>query len=178
MCPEVGNPPDEYCKIVKHNSSLFFPQRTYCVDTENRVTKEVRCSNDREPSPISCRCAYPATGLLTFRSPSFSGYTDRNNFDALWRNLTDFFENDKLVWPVGFRNIREDETDHYLLMDLVFFPYDKERYTETEMGTIISKFSTNTYKPPEVFGPYVFQANNYKWFPGMITIKLNLNLVI
>lgn len=130
-----------------------------------------------------CSCAYPAKGILTFRSPSFSVYTNPTNFDLLWRNLTGFFKTDNMVGSVGFKNIREDETDHYLRMDLVIFPYDKERFTETEMITVISKFSTQTYKPPEMFGPYVFQANMYNWYPGMIkpvahTIKPDLNLVI
>lgn len=85
-------------------------------------------------------------------------------------NLTDFFNKKSYqVDSVAIRNIREDENDHYLLIDLSVFPYKTERFNETGMSSVISRFSTQTYKPPPMFGPYIFKANEYNKFPtGMI----------
>ena len=163
MCPEVGNPPNEYCIEVEHNSSYSSPKNT-CG----------RCSGeDREPIPTTCRCVYPITGTLTFRSPSFSGYSNNDTFENLRLNLTGFFENrNYTVDSVAIRNIREDEDDHYLLIDLSLFPYKQDRFNETGMDSVISRFSTQTYKPPNTFGPYIFKANKYNKFPaGMIKKK-------
>jgi hypothetical protein len=157
VCPEVGNPPNEYCIEVEHNSSYSSPKNT-CG----------RCSGeDREPIPTTCRCVYPITGTLTFRSPSFSGYSNNDTFENLRLNLTGFFENrNYTVDSVAIRNIREDEDDHYLLIDLSLFPYKQDRFNETGMDSVISRFSTQTYKPPNTFGPYIFKANKYNKFPA------------
>ncbi|CAH8279077.1 unnamed protein product [Arabidopsis lyrata] len=156
VCPEVGNPPDEYCKVVKHNSSYSSPLNTCGVCGDE----------DMEPTPTTCRCVYPITGTLTFRSPSFSGYSNNNTFEMLRLNLTDFFNKKSYqVDSVAIRNIREDENDHYLLIDLSVFPYKTERFNETGMSSVISRFSTQTYKPPPMFGPYIFKANEYNKFP-------------
>ncbi|KAL9813782.1 putative protein kinase RLK-Pelle-LRR-VIII-1 family [Arabidopsis thaliana] len=157
VCPEVGNPPNEYCIEVEHNSSYSSPKNT-CG----------RCSGeDREPIPTTCRCVYPITGTLTFRSPSFSGYSNNDTFENLRLNLTGFFENrNYTVDSVAIRNIREDEDDHYLLIDLSLFPYKQDRFNETGMDSVISRFSTQTYKPFNTFGPYIFKANKYNKFPA------------
>lgn len=83
------------------------------------------------------------------------------------------------VESVAIRNIRESETDHHLLIDLLIFPEVKGSFNRTGMGRIISRFSTQTYTPPEGFGPYVFKAAQYKPFEGIIkyfthTVKTNL----
>ncbi|XP_023642310.1 probable leucine-rich repeat receptor-like protein kinase At5g49770 [Capsella rubella] len=161
VCPEVENPPDEYCIVVKQNSSYSSPRRS-CRD----------CGEDREPNPDTCHCVYPATGVLTFRSPSFTGFSDSSAFNNLWVNLTDFFTKSSYkVESVAIGNIREDETDHHLLVNLLFFPLGKDRFNETGMNNVISKFSMQSYKPPERFGPYIFEANKYDEFPGEKSLK-------
>ncbi|XP_010442449.2 PREDICTED: probable leucine-rich repeat receptor-like protein kinase At5g49770 [Camelina sativa] len=164
VCPEVENPPDEYCKVVKLSSSFFAPKR--------KENCHRQCGQDRNLTAITCRCAYPASGILTFRSPSFSGFSDDSNFELLYNNLTGFFNNSNYrVESVSIGNIREDETEHHLLIDLLIFPLKEERFNETGMDSVISRFSTQTYKPPDRFGPYIFKANKYDKFPDEKGLK-------
>ncbi|EOA15095.1 hypothetical protein CARUB_v10028463mg [Capsella rubella] len=157
VCPEVENPPKEYCKEVKQNSSYASPRRS-CRD----------CGEDREPNPDTCRCEYPATGILTFRSPSFTEFSDNDTFKTLWENLIVLFKNSKdPVETVAIGSIGEDEIDHHLLVNLSIFPSGKDRFDQSGMESVISIFSTQTFKPPSGFGPYIFKANEYD-FPGMI----------
>ncbi|XP_023641938.1 probable leucine-rich repeat receptor-like protein kinase At5g49770 [Capsella rubella] len=151
VCPEVENPPKEYCKEVKQNSSYASPRRS-CRD----------CGEDREPNPDTCRCEYPATGILTFRSPSFTEFSDNDTFKTLWENLIVLFKNSKdPVETVAIGSIGEDEIDHHLLVNLSIFPSGKDRFDQSGMESVISIFSTQTFKPPSGFGPYIFKANEY-----------------
>lgn len=157
VCPEVGIRPDEYCTVVKQNSTFSYP-KIECP----------HCGQDRDPRP-SCVCVYPAKGTLIFRSPSFSDYSEDQTFFMLWQSLSRFFiYRNYPVESVAIRNIREDETDHHLLIDLLIFPDGKDSFNRTGMGIIISRFSNQTYKPDEVFGPYVFLAAQYKPFEGIM----------
>ncbi|KAF3501454.1 hypothetical protein F2Q69_00042834 [Brassica cretica] len=71
------------------------------------------------------------------------------------------------VYPVdsvAVRNIRENTTDHQLLIDLLVFPLGRESFNETGMLLVNFAFSNQTYKPPPIFGPYIFIADPYTQF--------------
>ncbi|CAH8279073.1 unnamed protein product [Arabidopsis lyrata] len=155
VCLEVGNGPN-YCSAIQHNTS-FSTLPTNCPP----------CDKGMEPSP-TCSCAYPFTGTLYFRSPSFSGLFNSTNFSILQKAIADFFK--KFNYPVdsvGVRNIRENPTDHQLLIDLLVFPLGRESFNQTGMSLVGFAFSNQSYKPPPIFGPYIFKADLYKQFSGV-----------
>ncbi|XP_019095888.1 PREDICTED: probable leucine-rich repeat receptor-like protein kinase At5g49770 isoform X1 [Camelina sativa] len=152
VCLEAGNGPS-YCSAIQHNTS-FSTLPTNCSP----------CEQGMEAS-TTCRCAQPFMGTLYFRSPSFSGLFNSTNFLILQKAITDFFK--KYNYPVdsvGVRNIRENETDHQLLIDLLVFPLGRESFNQTGMSLVGFAFSNQTYKPPPIFGPYIFKAALYKKF--------------
>jgi len=156
VCLEAGNGPS-YCSAIQHNTS-FSTLPTNCSP----------CEPGMEASP-TCRCAYPFMGTLYFRSPSFSGLFNSTNFSILQKAIADFFK--KFNYPVdsvGVRNIRENPTDHQLLIDLLVFPLGRESFNQTGMSLVGFAFSNQTYKPPPIFGPYIFKADLYKQFSGMM----------
>lgn len=160
VCQNATNKQSDYCTQIKGSITFSIPQIT-CP----------QCDQESEPTP-SCRCVYPIIGTFTFRSPSFSGFSNDSKFKELQERITVFFvaPND-LVESVAIRNIRETETDYHLLVDLLIFPSGKEiRFNQTGMEMTLSGFSSQSFKPPDRFGPYVFVANPYKQFSGMIKL--------
>ncbi|EOA12859.1 hypothetical protein CARUB_v10025827mg [Capsella rubella] len=164
VCFEVGNG-QSYCSTIQHNTSFSTLQQV-CTP----------CEQNMEPSP-TCRCAHPFTGTLYFKSPSFSGLFNSTNFSILKNSIADFFK--KFNYPVdsvGIRNIRENATDHQLLIDLLVFPLGRESFNQTGMILIGFVFSNQTYKPPPRFGPYIFKANKYKKFYDVDVGYKSLNM--
>ncbi|CAG7881416.1 unnamed protein product, partial [Brassica rapa] len=152
VCQEEGNKPN-YCSEIPPNTSYSTIPPT-CTP----------CDQGREASP-SCRCAHPVIGTLFFRSPSFSGLLNSTNFEILQKSIEDFFKKSSYpVDSVAVRNIRENATDHQLLIDLLVFPLGRESFNDTGMSLVNFAFSNQTYKPPHIFGPYVFRANPYNQF--------------
>ncbi|CAH2070532.1 unnamed protein product [Thlaspi arvense] len=130
------------------------------------TSKGIQVMYGKEPNPV-CRCVYPVTGILIFRSPSFSGFSNNTNFIMLQQGIAEFFK--KLSYQVDYvaiRNIRETIPDHQLLIDLLVFPLDKEIFDGTGMNSVISAFSTHAYDPPGIFGSYIFKADQYRPFSG------------
>ncbi|CAH8306513.1 unnamed protein product [Eruca vesicaria subsp. sativa] len=156
VCQELGNSPS-YCSAIPHNTS-YSTIPTTCSP----------CDQGREASP-SCRCAHPFTGTFYFRAPSFSGLFNSTNFEILQKHIAGFFN--KFSYPVdsvAVRNIRENATDHQLLIDLLVFPLGRESFNETGMLLVNFAFSNQTYKPPPIFGPYIFIADPYTQFSSML----------
>ncbi|CAH2070555.1 unnamed protein product [Thlaspi arvense] len=152
VCLEVGNRPS-YCSEIPHNTSFSTIPSTCSL-----------CERGRQANPL-CSCLYPITGTLYFRSPSFSGLFNSTNFDILQKAIADFFK--KFHYPVdsvGIRNIRENPSDRQLLIDLMVFPLGRENFNQTGMSLVNFAFSNQTYKPPSIFGPYVFRADPYSQF--------------
>ena len=159
VCQEEGNKPN-YCSAIPPNTSYSTIPPT-CTP----------CDQGREASP-SCRCAHPIIGTLYFRSPSFSGLFNSTNFEILQKSIADFFKKSSYpVDSVAIRNIRENATDHQLLIDLLVFPLGRESFNESGMSLVNFAFSNQTYKPPPRFGPYIFRANPYNQFSGMINTR-------
>ncbi|KAF3514899.1 hypothetical protein F2Q69_00002525 [Brassica cretica] len=159
VCQEEGNKPN-YCSAIPPNTSYSTIPPT-CTP----------CDQGREASP-SCRCAHPIIGTLYFRSPSFSGLFNSTNFEILQKAIADFFKKSSYpVDSVAIRNIRENATDHQLLIDLLVFPLGRESFDESGMSLVNFAFSNQTYKPPPRFGPYIFRANPYNQFSGMMNTR-------
>ncbi|KAL0886244.1 hypothetical protein Bca101_010227 [Brassica carinata] len=167
VCQELGNSPS-YCSAIPYNTSYSTIPATCSL-----------CDQGREASP-SCRCAHPFTGTFYFRAPSFSGLFNSTNFEILQKNIIGFFN--KFSYPVdsvAVRNIRENTTDHQLLIDLLVFPLGRESFNETGMSLVNFAFSNQTYKPPSIFGPYIFMADPYTQFSdGGGSKSSNMGIII
>ncbi|XP_018476193.1 leucine-rich repeat receptor protein kinase HPCA1 isoform X2 [Raphanus sativus] len=152
VCQELGNRPS-YCSAIPPNTSYSTIPPT-CTP----------CDQGREASP-TCRCAYPIRGTLYFGSPSFSGLVNSTNFEILQKAISDFFKDSNYhVDSIAVRNIRENTTDHQLLIDLLVFPLGRESFDERGTSLVNFALSNQTYKPPPRFGPYIFRANPYNQF--------------
>uniref|UniRef100_A0A1J3E8C4 non-specific serine/threonine protein kinase n=1 Tax=Noccaea caerulescens TaxID=107243 RepID=A0A1J3E8C4_NOCCA len=152
------NKQNDYCTQSKGNVTFSIPQ----------ITCPRQCDQERELTP-RCRCVYPIIGTFTFRSPSFSGFSNDSNFKELQKKISVFLSAPNYpVESVAIRNIEETETDYHLLVDLLVFPSGKEiRFNQTGMEIILSGFSSQDFKPPDRFGPYVFTADPYEQFSGL-----------
>ncbi|XP_010442446.1 PREDICTED: probable leucine-rich repeat receptor-like protein kinase At5g49770 [Camelina sativa] len=164
VCEDEANRLSVYCSGDQKNSS-FSTLPTNCRRD---------CDKGRKASPSTCRCAYPFTGTLTFRSPSFSGYSNNSNFQSLQQSLEEFLKDPiYLGASVAISNIRETPLDYHLLIELLVFPFENERFTDSGMSLVGFAFSNQTYKPPPVFGPYVFNANPYStsFYGGSVSVN-------
>ncbi|KAK7412782.1 hypothetical protein VNO78_04403 [Psophocarpus tetragonolobus] len=150
ICQETGTP-QTYCSVAKSNDSYITPQNN-CVP--------VPCSLEQTLSP-NCKCAYPYTGTLFLRAPSFSDLGNKTVFATLELSLMQSFQlYDKPVDSVSLSNPRKN-IDQYLELTLAIFPLGQERFNRTGISGIGFMLSNQTYKPPPMFGPYYFIANQY-----------------
>jgi len=164
VCQDPANQLSGYCNAVQPNST--FSTLTKCGN---------HCGKGKEPNQ-GCHCVYPLTGVFTLRSPSFSGFSNNSNFLKFGESLMTFFKNGKYpVDSVAMRNISENPTDYHLLINLLIFPSGRDRFNQTEMDSINSAFTIQDYKPPPRFGPYIFVADQYKTFSGMMKRNTHSN---
>ncbi|KAL9320673.1 hypothetical protein ACSQ67_012512 [Phaseolus vulgaris] len=151
ICQETGVP-QSYCSITKSNDS-------YSTPPENCVP--VPCSSDQTLSP-KCKCAYPYTGTLFLRAPSFSDLGNQTVFVTLQLTLMQSFQvHNKPVDSVSLSNPRKN-IYQYLELTLKLFPSGQDRFNRTGISSIAFLLSNQTYKPPSMFGPYYFIADDYE----------------
>ncbi|CAK8531206.1 unnamed protein product [Lathyrus sativus] len=141
-----------YCSIAKNNDSYTTPLNN-CVP--------VACDSNQILSP-NCKCAYPYTGTLTLRAPSFSDLGNKTVFDMLGFTLMESFRNhDKPVDSVSLSNPRKN-VYQYLDLSLEIFPSDQNSFNRTGISGIGFMLSNQTYKPrADIFGPFYFIADEY-----------------
>ncbi|PWA65862.1 leucine-rich repeat protein kinase family protein [Artemisia annua] len=126
----VGNPictePDEtdrFCFPPTNNTTSYSTQPNNCVP--------ITCSNSGQVLSPNCRCAFPYTGNLIFRAPSFSNLENSTIYESLLISLMRFFRLSLLpVDSVVLRNPFND-LDDYLVVKLQVFPFGEERFNMT-----------------------------------------------
>ncbi|KAK4739505.1 hypothetical protein R3W88_003202 [Solanum pinnatisectum] len=152
VCYEEGS--EDYCGISPTNFGYSTPQDN-CLKTQ--------CSSDKILSP-TCKCAYPYTGDLFFRAPSFSDLTNISIYESLQKSmLTSFSRNQVLVDSVSLSN-PEKTSEYYLVLHLQVFPFGQDHFNRTGIATIGFALSNQTYKPPPNFGPFFFNGESYNYF--------------
>ncbi|KAL3349924.1 hypothetical protein AABB24_022799 [Solanum stoloniferum] len=152
VCYEEGS--EDYCGISPTNFGYSTPQDN-CLKTQ--------CSSDQILSP-TCKCAYPYTGDLFFRAPSFSDLTNISIYESLQKSmLTSFSRNQVLVDSVSLSN-PEKTSEYYLVLHLQVFPFGQDHFNRTGIATIGFALSNQTYKPPPNFGPFFFNGESYNYF--------------
>ncbi|KAL1358769.1 hypothetical protein AAHE18_04G057700 [Arachis hypogaea] len=146
-----GGSSQDYCSIPQQNNMYTTPQNN-CVP--------VTCSTDQKESP-NCKCAYPYTGTLTFRAPTFSDLQNKSVFASLESSMMRSFHRYNLpVDTVSVSNPRKEAL--YLDLTLEVFPSGIYRFNRTGIINIGFVLSNQTYKPPPTFGPFYFIADDYE----------------
>ncbi|XP_071936043.1 leucine-rich repeat receptor protein kinase HPCA1-like [Coffea arabica] len=124
-----------------------------------------QCRSDQVSSP-NCQCAYPYTGTLFFRAPSFSYLGNLSTFLALQQRLMFTFQSHQLpVDSVSLSNPSKN-LDDYLTLSLEVFPSGLGYFNRTGISAIGFALSNQTFKPPPFFGPFFYRANGYQYFTG------------
>lgn len=144
-------------------SNQGLPTSTY---TTPRFCVPPLCSSGQTSSP-NCKCAYPYSGTLILRAPSFSLLGGQSYFIKLQQSLLlDFVD---LALPVDSVLLSDASVDNhgYLNMLLAIFPSGQDHFNRTGIFSLGFVLSNQTYKPSEEFGPYVFIADSYTHFGGM-----------
>ncbi|KAK6119098.1 hypothetical protein DH2020_047141 [Rehmannia glutinosa] len=155
ICNEGGN--QNYCSIPQQSNS------SYSTPAEN--CSPVSCTSDKISSP-SCKCAYPYTGTLFFRAPSFSSFVNSSIFASLQQKLMVTFRSNSLpVDSVSLSNPTKN-LDDYLVLNLHIFPSGQDYFNHTGISGMGFMLSNQTFKPPPEFGPFFFIGNSYPYFAG------------
>ncbi|XP_059652111.1 leucine-rich repeat receptor protein kinase HPCA1-like isoform X3 [Cornus florida] len=157
----LGNPicekaesTEKYCTIQQSNISYSTPPHN---------CEPAPCSSDQISSP-SCKCAYPYTGTLFFRAPSFSNLGNSRVYIPLQDSLMNSFNSYvRLVDSVSLSNPTINLA-YYLELNLEVFPSGQEHFDRTGISLIGFMLSNQTFMPPSNFGSYFFLGENYVYF--------------
>ncbi|KAJ0078449.1 hypothetical protein Patl1_36647 [Pistacia atlantica] len=168
ICEESSEPKD-YCTPEEESS-------TYSTPSNNCMRGP--CSSDQISSP-NCQCAYPYTGTLVFRAPSFSGLGNITYFTTLEGDMTRAFRSYQLpVDSISLSNPRKDSNEYLNLNVQVFPPSGEDSFNRTGISSLGFVLSNQTYKPPHDFGPYFFIGDLYGHFAGGSSSKNSTNFGI
>ncbi|PSS18997.1 Leucine-rich repeat receptor-like protein kinase [Actinidia chinensis var. chinensis] len=154
ICRETGQT-KTYCDIQQSNSTSYSTPQKNCVPSGCRIN---------QISSPNCVCAYPYTGNLSFRAPSFSDLGNSSIYTSLEESLMNSFRLHQLpVDAVSLSNPTKN-ADDYLVLRLESFPSGEDRFNRTGISAVAFVLSNQTFKPPHNFGPFVFNANSYGYF--------------
>ncbi|XP_059445078.1 leucine-rich repeat receptor protein kinase HPCA1-like isoform X1 [Corylus avellana] len=149
-----------YCAVSQSNTPPYLTPPNSCVPAQ--------CTSKQISSP-NCKCAYPYSGTLVFRAPSFSDLENSSYYIALQSSLMQCFQNFSLpVDSVSLNNPIKDSTKN-LELSLELFSSGQDRFNRTGISIIGSLLSGQTFKPPQGFGPYYFLADPYGYYAGIST---------
>ncbi|XP_031120106.1 probable leucine-rich repeat receptor-like protein kinase At5g49770 isoform X2 [Ipomoea triloba] len=147
-----------YCAIPREYNSSYSTPPTNCSPSP--------CSSDQTSSP-TCACAYPYTGYILFRTPSFSDLANSSEFVALQDSMMQSFKSLQLpVDSVSLSNPTKN-LDYYLVLYVQVFPNGQNHFNQTGVSALGFLLSYQNFKPPESFGPFIFIADNYKFLNGL-----------
>ncbi|MCL7032483.1 hypothetical protein MKW94_003499 [Papaver nudicaule] len=145
----------KFCQLPVHLSPPYSTPPNSCVPSS--------CPNDQNSSP-NCECAYPYSGILFFRAPSFSDLGNTTYYTSLESALLKSFQTHNApVDSVSLGNPSKD-ANSYLEVSLQVFPSDKQSFSRSDIAKMGFMLSNQTFKPPKTFGPYFFIASQYAHF--------------
>ncbi|XP_065849484.1 leucine-rich repeat receptor protein kinase HPCA1-like isoform X2 [Euphorbia lathyris] len=157
----VGNPVCQESGVSETLCTIPLPTSSYKTPPNNCVP--ATCSSNQTSSP-NCKCAYPYTGLLVFRAPSFSDLENSTIFESLQNAMMNSFRLNQLpIDSVSLSNPRKDSSE-YLDLDLQVFPASQVSFNRTVLSEIGFVLSNQTFKPPKQFGPFYFIGDVYQFF--------------
>ncbi|KAI7726000.1 hypothetical protein M8C21_015255 [Ambrosia artemisiifolia] len=157
ICMETGVT-DRFCSLPTNTSSSYLTPPNNCVPAT--------CSSSGQVSSPNCQCAYPYTGNLFFRAPSFSDLGNSSVYESLHNAMINSFRRSQLpIDSVSLKNPTKN-LDDYLVINLLVFPSGDDRFNRTGILGLGFSLSNQTFKPPAAFGPYFFIGENYDFLQG------------
>ncbi|KAL0454533.1 UNVERIFIED_CONTAM: putative leucine-rich repeat receptor-like protein kinase [Sesamum latifolium] len=152
-----GGVTEKYCTIPQQQSNYSTPPES-CTP--------LPCDSDKTSSP-TCRCAYPYSGTLVFRAPSFASFGNTSVFGSLQQKLlSKFWSESQPVDSVSLSNPTRSE-DGYFVLNLQVFPSGQDYFNRTGISGLALILSKQTFDTPAGFGPYSFNASKYTYFEGL-----------
>ncbi|WOL12755.1 hypothetical protein Cni_G21522 [Canna indica] len=172
-----GNP---YCNKQESVSQYCNVQQQSAPDpysTPMQNCGSSLCPSDQEMSP-TCTCSYPYEGRIVFRFLTFSNIDNFTIYQVLEKSLYDIFQYYQVPATISLKNPKIN-IYNYFEVDLWFFPAGKSHFDESEVALFTNLFSNTTFKAPDGYGPYYFDARPYP-FRGnyMLSFLLYLYLLI
>lgn len=154
------------CESAQPNSTTYCSlQQLDPYSTSLSKCGPVTCLfRDEKVNPQNCSCAYPYQGQMIFRGPGFRDLTNSTLFQQLETSLS---TNLSLVLGYVYISNLHFNSNDYLVLDLALFPSSGISFSRSEISRIGSDLSDQTYKPPQIFGPYVFLGSPYP-FSGIL----------
>ncbi|KAM7474428.1 hypothetical protein LguiB_021671 [Lonicera macranthoides] len=158
VCEEERTIDEKYCNVTQQ------PTDSYSILPRN--CEPSTCSSGQISSP-NCQCAYPYTGKITFRAPRFSSLRNRSIYNSLQERMMVTFQSQQ--FPVDSVSLKNPMTDfnNYLVISLEIFPVGQDYFNRTGVIGIGFVFSNQIFKPPENFGPFIFNGDGYQYFSGL-----------
>ncbi|XP_047324934.1 leucine-rich repeat receptor protein kinase HPCA1-like [Impatiens glandulifera] len=158
-----------YCRDVQLDHPSYTSESNNCISST--------CKVDQTSSP-NCLCAYPYTGNLYFRAPTFSDLGNSTIYKILEHSMNVSFT--ELGLPVDSISLSNPirNSDKYLELRLEIFPSSAENFNCTGISSIGFVMSNQTFKPPHMFGPYFFIPFTYDHFPGGSNKSVNVAVII
>ncbi|KAJ0975549.1 hypothetical protein J5N97_017514 [Dioscorea zingiberensis] len=139
-----------YCRIQQKQLQTYSTSLASCGSNS--------CPPDQSLNPQSCSCAYPYTGVMVFRAPNFRDVTNSTLFQQLETSLWT-----KLSLSPGMVFLENPffNSDDYLQVQVKLFSSQGMYFNRSEVLRIGFDLSNQTFKPPNIFGPYYFIASPY-----------------
>ncbi|OEL37881.1 putative leucine-rich repeat receptor-like protein kinase [Dichanthelium oligosanthes] len=168
LCNHGSN--ERYCTSTGVSNATAQP---YATALNCPVLLLPTCLSNQIPSP-NCICAVPYKGTLSLRAPPFSDVSNAScsYFVELEQDMKAKFMAHDI--PVDSISIHDPLIDayKYMEMSLEVFPSGKLQFSELDISELGSLLSNQTYKPPSLFGPYVFIGQKNYSFPDSKIINL------
>lgn len=160
----LGNP---FCQKMPSSEQCIVPQQpnsSYATPTENCVARS--CNAQQLLSP-NCNCANPITGILHFRSFSFSDFQNGSYYTLLQAAVMASFKSDQLPVDSISLSVPLKDAYDYLEVRLDVFPSGVSLFNRTGFSVITSQLNNITFvKLPDAFGPFFFTLNTDNYFTG------------
>ncbi|URE31100.1 leucine-rich repeat receptor-like protein kinase [Musa troglodytarum] len=156
LCSSSAENTKSYCFLQQQAETSYSTSLANCGGSTS-------CSSEQKLNPRSCSCAYPYQGLMVFRAPSFRDLTNATLFQELETSLRT-----KLGLAPSSVDISDlfFNSDNYIQLNLALFPSSGMYFNRSEIQRIGFYLSNQTYKPPDIFGPYYFLAFPYTFSGG------------
>ncbi|KAI3509128.1 hypothetical protein L1887_24154 [Cichorium endivia] len=134
------------------------------TETNSYSGKPNNCGLKKCPRNVlspNCQCAFPYTGNLSFRAPSFSDLGNSSVYESLHNSMISSFQMSGLsVDSVSLWNATKN-SDDYLVINLQVFPSREDKFNRSEISGIGFSLSNQTFKPPAAFGTYFYTSDDY-----------------
>ncbi|XP_057988930.1 leucine-rich repeat receptor protein kinase HPCA1 [Hevea brasiliensis] len=166
FCATIGST-ENYCSLLQQPNTSYSPPPNNCVQHD--------CNSNQIISP-RCKCAYPITGTLKFRSISFSDLGNAGYYNHAQALMMDAFQSIQFpVDSIALSDPFKDEYD-YLELRIEVFPSNSDSFNRTGFSMITSQLNNLTFfQLPSSFGPLYFTLDNNDYFSGP---KSNKGIII